>query len=928
MTVGFLTAQLGGNAKILVEAAWGANLALDASNWIWTDITTDVRQADGQRVVISPMAHSDWLEQTQPAECTFELDNTSGAYSKGPASSNYPNVRRSTPIRISITLNNVTYFTRFFGYAYSWKPWWDTSGNLAVVTVKAAGKLRQLQQGSKKPITNVLTRYHTRNGAAAVWPFDDGLLSTQAANAVAGGSPMRVGSASMAFGIDVSSTFPAAGAVAGLPVPGPNADVAAATINAPLSGLLHVDMWRNQAAEPDASETQLLVVDLRDPTGFWGVEIRARMSQISPPVTAAYLVLVPGAGQVLDSSVGSAVNPFDNAFHNVHVTFQQSGGNVNATLYVDGAIANTHTFTTATLPSLLTTVHLRNAIVAGLGIGNQDEQSVIAINTTAAGAPSFSVSARYAGELVTDRLTRLFAEEGGNGLPLVVVGTTTTTMGPQGADTFLNLVDECVNADLGTLYDGLTQAFTFVTRSARYNQAAALTLDASAGQLDDPFAPDDDDQFNRNLATVKRKDGSSAVAVDSTGPLGTAAIGTFESTPGSDLNLAADQSLFDIASWLVHVGTVDEPYRYPTLGIDLAAAPTLASAWLNTAPSERIDVTNISSEATQHPPGTISLVLEGYSEELSPFDWVVQANCSPYRPWEVFQIADSRLGRIETDGSSLPSSYSPSATSLTVASSVAPWDTSAPSFDVDIAGEQVTVTAIASVLTDAFGRTVGSGSWGSADTGQSYTLSVSAAGSVGSGVGVIQPNSTGSDFQAYADIGSSDFDLVCNVSVAALPASGTWGIGVVGRLTNGSNFYSLRMTSTSAGVMSLLVSKRVAGSGSTVATASLSTTYVGGTTYRIRFQGIGQALRGKIWLPAGTEPGWNIDTTDSSLTTGTNAGAFARNDTAVTTHVMSYDNFTVTNPQTFTVTRSVNGVSKAQSAGAAVKLWKPGVIAL
>jgi hypothetical protein len=88
----------------------------------------------------------------------------------------------------------------------------------------------------------------------------------------------------------------------------------------------------------------------------------------------------------------------------------------------------------------------------------------------------------------------------------------------------------------------------------------------------------------------------------------------------------------------------------------------------------------------------------------------------------------------------------------------------------------------------------------------------------------------------------------------------------------------------------------------------------------------------KAWVPAaGAEPGWHTVGTDTSLTAGTQIGLLSRLESGNTNTlpvVVSFDNLAVTNPQTFTVTRSVNGAVKAQSAGSAVKLWKPGVLAL
>jgi hypothetical protein len=197
-----------------------------------------------------------------------------------------------------------------------------------------------------------------------------------------------------------------------------------------------------------------------------------------------------------------------------------------------------------------------------------------------------------------------------------------------------------------------------------------------------------------------------------------------------------------------------------------------------------------------------------------------------------------------------------------------------------------------SVLLDTFtGRTVASG-WGNADSGQTYTVSTPADCNVNSGVGTIQPGATGSDRQAYANISNFEFDITGDLSVNTLPGSGTWGIGLCGRLTDGSNHYNLRFTSSTAGTMNLVLSKRVGGAGTTIQTVGLSTVYVPTTVYRMRFKHAGTSLMGKVWLPGAAEPDWIINITDAASVPppGTNAGAFARNDGAATTHIMTYEN--------------------------------------
>jgi hypothetical protein len=207
----------------------------------------------------------------------------------------------------------------------------------------------------------------------------------------------------------------------------------------------------------------------------------------------------------------------------------------------------------------------------------------------------------------------------------------------------------------------------------------------------------DDDQRNRNDITVSRTGGSSARFIDQTGPLGTDTIGVYDSS--AELNVADDTGLLDQASWRVHLGTV-EGLRYPTLRLDLLAVPTLATAWLAVPLTGRVDVTNITSRALQHPPDDLSLGVEGWTETLGTFTWDVTQNCSPQTPWAVAVVEDDQYGRVETDGSTLAADITTTATSASVTSSTAYiWTTTATfpadfPFDIVIGGERITVTAI------------------------------------------------------------------------------------------------------------------------------------------------------------------------------------------------------------------------------------------
>jgi len=201
-------------------------------------------------------------------------------------------------------------------------------------------------------------------------------------------------------------------------------------------------------------------------------------------------------------------------------------------------------------------------------------------------------------------------------------------------------------------------------------------------------------------------------------------------------------------------------------------------------------------------------------------------------------------------------------------------------------------------VSDAFGRT-SVDTWGSADSGQAYTLSGTAADfDVNGGVGKIQPTTLSADYFATvtADNGA---DRVVKTSFAwsALPATGELSAGVVPRFTDTSNWYLARVIINTAGAMTLELAKKVATVFTSLATVVLPTTYVGGTTYSLQVSISGSTLSAMVWLTSGVTPtAYQLTVTDTSLPTGTKAGCFASNTSAVTTHVASFDNLTMTGP--------------------------------
>lgn len=694
----------GGNGKVVltysgdaivyapvVLAAFGADVTADSSTWIWTDITSDVRQADNQTISISPMGRSDEFSQAQPASCTFQLDNSSGNYTAySPASAYYPNVRRNTPIQVLVSATGGRgSVTRFFGYANGWVPSWDSTGNLAIVTVSASGVLRRLSQGTtpfRSPLYRVITASFNAIFIAEHWPLEDASGSTQAANSQTGGPPMRVSSGTVSFGANGP--------------PGSAGCVDLSGIGQLTSGSIPVSAFRNSGGtEGFTCEVYFHSGAALNPSN------QVKLMTVLCPGSLARWTLYAGGGLSItlelthsDGSVSSfsglgTGGLDDGDWHRIQIQISNSGGDVGAFVFVDGA----EFIGIGAAPS--TAANPPASVILGDPIRASGQYCHLSIWDSDSGPFNSTLPALngYAGETATDRLTRLCNEEN---LPLIAVGNSASAMGPQGIDTFLNLLRECETADQGVLLDGLSPGLTYITRQAKENLTASLTIDAAAGQVDDPFEPVDDDQRTRNFSTVSRKNGSSATYEDVDGPMGTATVGTYDDS--LTVNLADDTGLANYASWLVHEGTV-EGFRYPTLNLDLIATPALQVAWLATGLQERIDVTNVSTVATQHPAGTVSLLLEGYSETLSPFAWTVTANCSPYQPWEVIELAADTgdtgdfLCHLDTDDTTLTSDVTKGATSLSLTTNSGPlWTTATDDFPfyLNVGGVKVKVTAI------------------------------------------------------------------------------------------------------------------------------------------------------------------------------------------------------------------------------------------
>ncbi|MEV7140771.1 hypothetical protein [Streptomyces tauricus] len=254
-------------------------------------------------------------------------------------------------------------------------------------------------------------------------------------------------------------------------------------------------------------------------------------------------------------------------------------------------------------------------------------------------------------------------------------------------------------------------------------------------------------------------------------------------------------------------------------------------------------------------------------------------------------------------------------------------------FDVRAGGEVMRVIGASSLASDTFLRTAAASTWGTADIGGAWTNTSGAA----SDYALTGTTAT----HTLTDVGVSrrsalaasvaDFEAQVDFATGALAAGGAQLVSLMGRVVDGNNMYLAQVSISTAAVMTLTVRRRSAGVETALATYTLPVAHTASTLYRLRFKIAGSSLKARAWLASGLDPvGWQAEAVDTTFTAAGTVGCRSVRDTGNSNAnlVVTWDNFDLMNPQTFTVIRSVNGVEKAHSAGADLRLAYPAYAAL
>ncbi len=912
-------------------------------NGAWIDITSYVMTRDGGENIAVTRGRPSEGQGADPATCTFQLNNRDGRFSpRNPTGIYYGSIGRNTPLRVSVPdgLGGKNY--RFWGEVSSWPQRWDTTGTDIWVDIEAAGILRRLSQGAI-PANSVVYNGILDpqiDSLLAYWPCEDPEGATSVDSPLVtcpdmyfSGSP--VPAAYSGFGSSDPVITLSGASISGY-VPKYNDGT---TTQLQVRFLLYVPA----DGLPDLQHVMRLTMDDTNTVVYWDVFYN---SPTDAPVYGRNGTLSLAArdgDQALLGGTADSTLDIRGKIVRVSMELANNGTATSFSINILDIVADVSHRTSgsqasAQLTRLLKVSMAPATLYSSKGMDGSAVGHITAQNTIT-DITDLGEHLDPIGESAGRRFQRICAEEG---IAFSGIGDldNTVTMGSQPRVKPLDILLECEEADNGILFENLSVfGLGYRTRADLYNQDAALSLSYVDNQLAEVPTPVDDDQLTKNSITATNSNTDiSASASLLTGALSTvdppAGVGVYGDSVS--VNLSSDAYLADQANWRLHLGTVDES-RYPQISVNLGHSQftvnsALRMATINMRPGDRLVITNLPSWL---PPDDISVIVLGISETIDHYQHQITFNCAPESPYRV-ATADDAVLRIDTDGSALYADAASGDTSVYVTpttGNVWTTDTAETPWDIEVGGEVMTVTTCSSRASDSFTRTV-SNSWGTATSGQVWTeVNGNASDRAVNGTqGSVTLAATATDVRFQLLVPTmTDTTVRCWMAVGQVSTGNHILPGIILRYQNTGSFYRVRLHFRTDSAVYLVVTNAATEIGAEVDTGL---TYVANQGFWLTANITGNRIRARTWADGTLEPPsdvWHIDRTITSNIVSSGYVGVSASEFAGTTNVnpvLYFESFDILDPQTFTVTRSVNGVVKAHSLGDDVRLANPSIIAL
>lgn len=787
---------------------------------------------------------------------------------------------------------------RFHGEIAEWPLAWDPTGTWVYAEITAAGVQKRLERGSATG--SAMYRHHTkaiiedpgfdfqRGVALAYWPMEDGEDSFQVSSGLAGRPHMEVyGTPEFAEFTDFKESS------------------AILRLNGSKLGgrIVGTDTTYVEARFIMAAETPLTGANFLT---LWGTgsmaEFRLYYNGTNEWRYALYSESGVETGTPIVTSAAISMTTVNELMH-VRVILNQVGADISITVDARNT-AGEDLGGAVGLETGLTFGRIYRAQVNDSDTASNVDVRMGHLAIYGAEFPDWQVPINaHHYELAADRIERICKEED---IEFRIIGDAVggAFMGYQDADSPQAIMSTSAHSDVGYLTDPL-DAFGIEYRTSRslFNQAARVTLSYTGFELSGELRPVDDDSYLTNDFTAQRGEAGSARFRLTEGDLSVnpPPAGVGEYADNQSFSLAHEGQCVDLASWFVHQGTLDEE-RYPRIevaleNVRLSSDTALTESILLVNIGQRVDITDTPDFL---PANDIRQIVIGYEEWFDNFQHNLKMNTIPERVFESAQYDTTY--RFDTAGSSLYQDISAAATSIKVSTDLGPvWSTDDEDFHIWVDGEKMLCTAISNDATndtaDSFNRADSTTNLGSTDSGTTQAW-VQNAGTWG-----IQTNRAyiSAAASSIATInGAADFSVL-DVEVDVWTSGDAW---LVFRFSDTSNY--LRFGGTVGGSPQFDVVSGGVVTRTDVATATLAQA----DELRVRCTGsVIECFVDDLLVLCVTETTHQTNTRVGMMTTST---------------VPRFDNFTYSfavSPQTFTVTRAVNGVSSAHAAGTAVSLY-------
>lgn len=570
----------------------------------------------------------------------------------------------------------------------------DISGIDKTATITAASVLRQLAQ-SGAPIQSALRHsIPTLSTLIGYWPCEDGSGATSIASGIStvGTNPMAVETPA---GNTAASLAAYSGFACSQPIPTLNGGV--------LFGLLPpytdtgtvqaraIVAWGPAGTSPDGS--RILQVLTYGTAQRWDITYHTGGS---------LSVDCYDKNGVQLFTTGAIAFNVDGTIERIGLWITQSGSNINgqlSTLVVGGGVAGYWAFTVTgqSIAGAYAVTSNPGPALGSVAIGH------ITVETSA--TDIFALNAElnaYLGEDAVTRFRRLCTE---NNIDAAYVGSTSAlpqVMGVQSPDTVSNLIQACAAVDLGLLYESRgTVGLSYKSTGGHYAQPVIAALDVAQHQLSAQPQETNDDQQIANDWTLTRSGANSSAGSSYQATLTTGRLSTLPPSQGgvgdypksASVNCQTDADLPDLTTWLLHIGTVDEP-RFPTIDVNLASNEISRNTPL------LIDLASVDVDTQITVAGWIqdklNQLVRGYTEQLNNLVWTLSYNCTSSTPYRVGQCDDGQT-RGDSLTTTLHAAISSTATSMQVDIGDSTLWTTNPSdwpFDIQCEGERITVTNV------------------------------------------------------------------------------------------------------------------------------------------------------------------------------------------------------------------------------------------